>query len=502
MPKLSTKHQNQTAAMIGDFTGGLNTSVAEEFIEDNQLAECINFEVDFISKKLTTVLGTKDLMSTADYGEIVYSYWDNINNGLVAVTYEGDVLSISKDFSETIVLGQLTGTPDKITMCCWEDGVLIASGGKLQYAAKMSRNNPEWVMTDAVLYELKTLDTSPEQCFNVFIRSGRVLLNDKSELLYSGVGDEENWEQDANDPSAALFLEVGYKAGGNIVSVVPNSKDILIVKDNGLCFRIEGEYPDWKISEVSRELYCANKDSSCDIGNGTTIVLGNGLLQAVVTTQDYGDMKPSQIGQQVAMQIANLPKNTKLKYIPSLNQVWFITRTGYVLTYDVSTQSFYQRMFNAPVLDAISVGQTTYLVRKDRISVLDFNNGYIQDYGKPLTYRARFKTDLSLHQYLVKTEGFNITPLVKYHQRPDVTLEIGKVKILFPEKVQGDKLKQTVSEHQTAKDIEYEFDNMIHNRAVLTKTRKMFRDDRVRILLTGTSFPFILNFITYEKVEV
>jgi hypothetical protein len=44
MPKLNTKHANGNLMMFSDFTGGLNLSKPPESIEDNELAEAVNFE--------------------------------------------------------------------------------------------------------------------------------------------------------------------------------------------------------------------------------------------------------------------------------------------------------------------------------------------------------------------------------------------------------------------------------------------------------------------------
>lgn len=512
--RLSSKHQAQAVTVLTDFTGGLNTAAAEEFIQDNQLSEVFNMEADMISKKLSTVLGTKDVMNCDQFGHIIYGFWDNINSHMLLFTDEGDILSCDENFDNLENIGKLDNDNyEDIKAVCWEDGVLVANGGKIQYIKPTDATSKrliqdedgQWKYEDYFRYSVDTIENSPSSSYGIFIRSGRVVVHDGDDnLLYSGTGDENFWEQDPNDPSAALFAEIGYKAGGKIVGVTPNSTDILILKDNGLCYKLSGEYPDWKISEVSRELYCSNVDSSCSLGDGNAMVLGNGILQNVSTTQDYGDMKPSQMGQQIPLQIASLPENTKLRYLASLNQVWFVTGTQYVLVFDVGTGSFYQRWFNKNVRDVINVKQKAYLLRDDRISVLDFNDGYLQDCGEPLIYQARFKTELNTHDTLVKTEGVSVTPLVKFYDKADVIFSIGKVDLNFPLKRSGDKLVQTIGETQRAiEPSNIPLDERYYpKKTVYLKARKMFRGDRVRLFLSGKGFPFTLNFITYEKVEV
>lgn len=71
-------------------------------------------------------------------------------------------------------LGKMTGEL-YLKYEAWENGVLIASGGKLQYfngAGLMLLNSP---LAD-----------------DVFIRAGRVVITHGSTIRYSGVGDENN----------------------------------------------------------------------------------------------------------------------------------------------------------------------------------------------------------------------------------------------------------------------------------------------------------------------
>ena len=57
--KISTKHEGQqTTTVYADFTGGLNTAAQVDAIAENQLAECVNMEVDFSTARLKTVEGT------------------------------------------------------------------------------------------------------------------------------------------------------------------------------------------------------------------------------------------------------------------------------------------------------------------------------------------------------------------------------------------------------------------------------------------------------------
>ena len=151
--RLSTKHANQQSVMLQDFTGGLNVSCTENLIADNELSEVVNMEIDSNSKLLRTVQGTDTLYTTTEY-TFKSAAFDILNSALILFTEDNKILA-TKDFYEVKEVGTLTGTGEVIT-AMWEDGILIASGGKLQYAKG----------TEPV----ETIDTSPEHCNGVYIR--------------------------------------------------------------------------------------------------------------------------------------------------------------------------------------------------------------------------------------------------------------------------------------------------------------------------------------------
>ena len=109
-------------------------------------------------------------------------------------------------------LGTLSG--DLYPICAsWEDGILIASGGALQYfngTQLITLNSP----------------TATSVC----VQAGRILITDENNIRYSSVGDETNWVEETNDDSSAKFIEAGYKDGGKLLAMVNLSSDVLIIK--------------------------------------------------------------------------------------------------------------------------------------------------------------------------------------------------------------------------------------------------------------------------------
>lgn len=515
--RLATKHANQQNLMLSDFTGGLNTSCQEEMIADNELADVLNMEIDSNSRLLKTVQGTKTVyvLKENEDGETEYEFksaaFDIINNALILFTDDGRIFATT-NFEDVKQVGTLTGTGDVIT-AMWEDGLLIASGGKLQYVKGMA--------------DVETIDTSPEHCNGVYIRSGRVLIFDNTDqVLFSGVGDETNWTQDTNDPSASLFAQVGYKVGGHIVGMVNMSKDILFIKSNGMIFRLENEYPDWRISELGRNIFCKGTASYCNIVN-SVLIMSDIALQQVETTQEYGDMKPTNIGSKVADKIAALPANTKLRYVPPLNQVWCIGANGYVLILDCNTNAFFQRQFNDVAVDVLSINNDVYVIKSKAVCKLDANS--FEDDDKPLLFKVKMKTRLSNHNFLLKRVTVCVTPL-QYVRYTMSHFDLGSLRIPVPHLIASSYVSEEATQEifQNDEQIAYRnnknvfaphspkladgFEEIYNSKFIKVPTqplqtirrihRVVYRSPHLQVTGVGKGYPFILNFINIDITEV
>lgn len=407
MATLSTRHANQQTVSIYDFSGGLNTTASMDGIAENQLSECVNMEIDSATNRLKTVSGTSDMLKT-DF-TIYAAMHDTINHKMLLVDSNKKVYV--SDFKTTQEIGSLSGTLYPIT-ASWEDGLLIATGGHLQYYNGKA---------------LTTIDASPATCYGVYVRAGRVLVTTGNEIHYSGVGDETNWKEDTSDDSSSKFVEAGYKDGGQFVGMASLSSDVIIFKNNRRVYRLSGEYPNWSIDEISRNVECSGRRSFAAMSD-TVFALGKNELQALTTTQAYGDVKPANLGTFVTKEIQGLPENALVRYVPPLQQCWAIGNNGRVLMYDISHQSWFIRVFNSGVIDVISVGDTVYVIKPDRVSKLDDSTFY--DAGRPMRWRFTGKRMVSHDEYLLKRVQVSVLP-----QSSDAysgSLFIGAVALALP----------------------------------------------------------------------
>lgn len=291
----------------------------------------------------------------------------------------------------------------------FEDGILIASGGHLQYF-----NGAELVTLNSPMAD------------DVFVRAGRIIIYSGSKVFYSGVGDERDWHFDSNRESSAKFVEVGYKDGGKFIGLASLSNNILAIKDNRRCYRLSGEYPQLQIDEFATEIECGGRRSYCAIGDEVFVLNAN--KAHIIQNSLYGNIKPEDIGALVTSEIHRLPKNAQVRYLPPLYQVWCIGRDGYVLVYDIRFKAWFKRQFNAEVLDVFSVGEEIYIVKADRISKLD--KGTFKDNGDWLNWKLLAQRLVSHHDYLLKRTKISVTMLNS--ERYNGQIFCGKVVLPLP----------------------------------------------------------------------
>lgn len=501
MAVLSTKHARQQQLSMVDFSGGLNTSASMAGIEANQLYDVLNMELDSVTNRLKTVAGTVDVFSVANK-TIVAGAWDEINDKFILVDSNKKVYA--SDLSGLTEVGTLSGNLYPIC-ASWEDGLLIASGGKLQYYNGSA---------------LVTLDSSPLST-SVYTRAGRVVVTTENEVHYSAVGDETNWAEDTGDYSSSVWVEAGYKDGGKFVGMAALSQDMLIFKDNRRVYRLSGEFPNWSIVEVSRNVECLSRTAFVSIANNV-VVLGRNEVQAMQPTTDYGDVKPEGIGSKVARELAQLAQNTRVRFIPPLSQVWFIGTGGKVLILDTIHSAWFKRQFNSEIVDVIAVGNTVYVIKPDRISKLQ--DSTFNDSGKSLAWRFQAKRIESHNEYLLKRTQVSIMPyssdvysgyikvggvvlalpisassLKIYHNRAKIYKNktkiygAGRSKGLY---VSGEKI------YQNPMPIYGNRTKIFSRRDIIKESRNVFRSKYLTVEGYGTAGGFLLNGIALDLVEV
>lgn len=384
--RLSNKHKNVQTISYMDFSGGLNTNDTPENIQQNELSKSVNVEI--YKGQLKTVAGTTNLYYQED-GNFTDLIYDSIGGAFLMVDSERNVYKAGEELTK---VGSLTGQ-DNVVYASWESGVLIASGGKLQYYHADT---------------LETLDTSPDVCRGVFIKSGRVWVYHGDRLECSGVGDKTQWEHDSSDESKAQWVDIGYKDGGIIMGVTTLSSDTIIFKSNSHAYHLAGDYPNWSINEIGRQIHCKCYNGCIALVNNA-ITIGRSSVQSIGVTDSYGDMQATNIASKIYGDICALPATIKPRYIPQLNQIWVLQDNKQFLFYDANVGGWYYRKFNSPVMDVVEAEGAVYILKPTGLYVMDPT--HMKDDGEPMQWMFHLQNILANNRLLVKRVWVDTTPL-------------------------------------------------------------------------------------------
>ena len=492
MSQLSTKSNGDRIISRGQFNGGLNTTTVPEMIGDNQLAECVNMDFNKSTGALQTSCGTITIFKCPNGVTLTDTFYDKINNVFLAVdsnrnVYKTHLVDMDGTVQDFVKVGTLNGTlSPKAVM--WEDGLLVASGGKLQYWNGKTYN---------------TIETSPDVCNGVFVKNGRVWVWYDYRLHCSGVGDEEMWDETSSDDSSSKWLDVGYKEGeeaASIIGVTALSSDMIIIKADGKIYRLNGNYPNWNLLEVARNVHILNRNSYCAIQDGVFILSRNSLFY-LQTTQSYGDIEP----QNVAVNITNLfndlsLEDTKMEFIPSINQIWITSRGGSVIVYDLTFRAFLQREFKNKVVDIVGNYISVLLVRSDKVTQLMqgiFVDEMYSNEANPINWRFTAKTYTSFYDYLLKRVRVTYVPFSENFDEANITMAKGKINMFVPE---GKHIAENITDITVNIVDDDRF--IFPYETQFNTSRMVYRDRSFDMKASGTNAPLMMNRIDSDLVEV
>lgn len=259
--------------------------------------------------------------------------------------------------SNIVYIGDMTGEETPMTTT-WGDPpveLLIASGGKLQ----------GWSGG-----ELRTIEDSPE-CNIVTKAGGRVIvastLGDR--ITLSGVGDCDDWTTDGEDWTSlnAIWIDIGYKSGGNITAITSLNKDLMVFKEDGICYRIVGWYPDWQVVEVGRSITNISRFTVVQESNDVFFLDRHYGIHSIGSVAEYGEMKISKFGKQINFKLAGeLGDDARLWSVPSRNELWVKPDRDYKWVYVLSLVTGGWTVFSFPLepLSVTSSKGVTYLTFK------------------------------------------------------------------------------------------------------------------------------------------
>lgn len=306
------------------FTGGLDYSTSPETISPECMtrADNVEYSVNGVLKKADgiTALFTSGAI-TAAYpfnGKTIYNNDQNL--------YYVDLTAATPTAT---LIGTLTGNNlNKQSFAYRDTDLLIASGGHLQ------KLDTSWNLT--------TISSSP-YCDRVKINNGRIMAaltadaggTDSDYLYWSAITDDAVWDltpQPQNDwttldPASyyttALFLEIGYRDGLNIISIQELANDFIVTKatpDGKVCkqYRCTGTFPNWKVSLLEPAIHVVDAEGTVN----DIVTIGKNGVNSFSTVIQYGDIQKDETGRKVNWMIAgSVTSDAMVWHIPLKKQV-------------------------------------------------------------------------------------------------------------------------------------------------------------------------------------
>ena len=398
---LSNFHKNVQREFYPSFDGGLNLSVPAESLAKNELKEALNVEFS----PLTGAMKVR--------GGLVWSgRFDDEIEDVVPVQGRKGFLVRRKDTKQLYyfrwnniwpVRGELSGDVDMSIAAWGDDEYLVASGGKLQIFKE-----------NGLVPTIKNISNSPDECRFVFVRNGRVgVVNGDDTITFSYVGDCTQWDNDPDDESTGQFIEIGYKDGMNINAVIPLSRDLIIFKspvnepDNGVVWRLSGDFPDWAVLEVAHNIGTFNQKTVASVGNDVFFISASGVATLSSVTA-YGEVKASWPDRKVSSALIPLIEHTaQLWDVPIKQQLWIFPSNASkeVWVFDYIRGIWTKFKFPKVPIYTDTVDNKLYMfMGRDLYQLRD---GYIQDELKDegiteITAQMKLGTILTGRQTLIK----------------------------------------------------------------------------------------------------
>lgn len=276
----ASKHAVEgTILDFSNFSGGLNLRMAPEDIAQNELAECKNMTYSSQPGRLRTRSGVGLPLHT--FGAPIDAMYWHSGELLVAAggtLYKYTPSAVASAPGAVSQVGTLSGSI-RPQFCVFGTEVFVASGGKLQKYDGSA---------------LTTVTDSPEHVAGLYARAGRLFCfeTDSDVLRGSAVGDASRWTIPSSATDAdPCETQIGYKVAGNIVAAVPSLTNVIFFKDRAT-FRLVGEYPEWKIVEISRDEEIANRDTAANVAGYLFYLEKSKGMRLLQGTDGYEEIAP------------------------------------------------------------------------------------------------------------------------------------------------------------------------------------------------------------------
>lgn len=325
--KLKDKFVRSDGALLtkvhrfSNFSGGENLLMPPSLLSENEVALAENFE-------FTPRGGLQIRPGLTQLGEpweaAVTAIYAPRSAECLLVVSGGGVFYCSLDLSTRTRLGTLPGG-DPPCFCEWGEGssavVLIAAGAALVSAPLTGGGSLQTITVNAE-------GGAVTKCAQVFSYYGRAAVVEKntSRIAFSSIGDVSSWAYNMYSTAGGQGIDVGYKDGGNITSVVPVNKDLLVFKTSGV-YLLSGSPPFFSVKEITRSVRLANRDSVTVVNGNVYYIDPTGGISGFLASETYGEFVASPVGSKVnkrfLLDLDVHHPNSLVVFAKKRNEIWF-----------------------------------------------------------------------------------------------------------------------------------------------------------------------------------
>ena len=365
MPKPGKKMPQSKARTYSDFrAGGLNLAASDRFLKENEIGGGKNYCYERNGGRLRT-LEPLDLVLTAPAN--ITDIYPSLNFGLILEANKG----IYKVVNNTPTSIGTLGGASPPQFCDWgeanEKQLIIASGSVVQ-----SYNGTTFATQTPVPIDPNAPSGDKwNTAHDVMVREGRVLLSEtgKDRLKLSGIGDPTNWQvvdngSDVYTDADAIWVDVGYKEGGDIVKVISLGRDLVIFRTDGNLYRLFGSYPDWAVIPIAQEVDPVSRNTIASVGNDIMFLdkdRGIRKLSAIKEHDDFAIVE-KEGGKVNAWLAGNFTTDARLWALPDRGEIWVKPNSGnVVLCWSERYQGWTRIDLGAPILAVAEYNGVTYL---------------------------------------------------------------------------------------------------------------------------------------------
>lgn len=379
---------------LGSLTGGMNASVPENMIAENEAVLLENYM--FEQGVLRTRMGYSE--PKIDIGEPVNKVWyDQSTDGYMIFGHPP-----SDEVGANVYYGYAGETPKLIGVLtgqerpmCQRFGnkIIVASGEKLQY---YDYENELVTITSSFLSD------------NCWVRDSRLGTSKRGDdnFHYSSTGDctsDEAWTENTNMESQAQWYAIGELDGGDIITTLPLAGDLVVFKTNDLGYQISGTVPDLQSSQILSDTH-AEDDREAFVVLGQTIVFVTDLgVRSLQTTTTYGNFDTAEIAYKINTLLQASYLKPKIWNMRTNKQLWIRPnekdkKTFFIYQYDI--EAAYKYTFHDDIYDVAETSNGFMLATDNGLCRM--NDEYTTDNGNPINSKIVSKMFITPNRVITR----------------------------------------------------------------------------------------------------